>query len=331
MFLAKIADNPYKLAPPSPSTVDSPIVAGDDYEVIWHHQDTLNPAVNHELFELTSRTTVIDSAEVDNGDWTLSQFSLSTMRKKSGTKSWYSGSMNSTNHYLRAIMPYEVRTNDTLSFWIWYDIEPDYDYFYAQVSTDGGKIFVNLPGNFTTNSNPNGTNQGNGITGSSNGWFKAKYSLAGYTGQTVFVRLNYVTDPGVLGGGVYLDEIASVDRYGSVISVGSSPDTTRSFVNKPPNSYYYYVISSDAEGQTSTYSNMVQATVAPQYIVGDVNYSGTINVVDLTYLVAYLFQGGEAPNPLESGDCNCNSSINIVDLTFLVQYLFGGGPAPSCP
>ncbi|MEK7774750.1 MAG: S8 family serine peptidase [Candidatus Zixiibacteriota bacterium] len=66
-----------------------------------------------------------------------------------------------------------------------------------------------------------------------------------------------------------------------------------------------------------------------QYIQsGNINGMGGINVVDLTSLVAYLFSGGPAPNPIEMGNVNCTGAVNIVDLTYLVAYLFQGGPAP---
>jgi len=331
LFLAKIADNPYQLAPPAQPTLDTPVVAVDDYTVVWHHNDTLNPAVSHELFELIDKSTVVEGAEVDAGDWDKAVFTQSSTRVHAGTKSWYSGGLNSTAHSLQSTVPYDVPAGDSLMFWIWYNLELDYDYFYAQVSSDEGASFANLPGNLTTNSNPNGNNLGNGITGASGVWVKAKYNLSAYTGKQILIRLAYMTDPGVLNEGVYLDEIENVDRYGSIVSLGSSPDTTKAFLNKTPNSYWYRVKSTDAQGQGSRYSNIVKAFVPVQFIVGDVNHSGGINVVDITYLVAYLFQGGAAPNPMASGDCNCGGSVNVVDLTMIVAYLFSGGPQPSCP
>ncbi len=64
---------------------------------------------------------------------------------------------------------------------------------------------------------------------------------------------------------------------------------------------------------------------------GDVNHSGTINVVDLSYLVDYLFFEGPAPPCFEEGDVDGSIAINVVDLTYLVDYLFFfGPPPPSC-
>jgi len=69
-------------------------------------------------------------------------------------------------------------------------------------------------------------------------------------------------------------------------------------------------------------------------IRGDVNYDmAGPNIQDLTFLVAYLFGGGDTPPCLEEADVNGDDvGPNIQDLTYLVAYLFGGGPAPAdCP
>ncbi len=59
-----------------------------------------------------------------------------------------------------------------------------------------------------------------------------------------------------------------------------------------------------------------------------------ITVADLTYLVDYLFKGGEEPSCLEEAniDGDAGEEILIPDLTWLVDYLFKGGPPPAdCP
>ena len=62
---------------------------------------------------------------------------------------------------------------------------------------------------------------------------------------------------------------------------------------------------------------------------GDADHSGAINVSDLTYMVAYLFQGGPPPICFPEGDVDGSGAINVSDLTFLVAYLFQGGPPPG--
>jgi hypothetical protein len=62
---------------------------------------------------------------------------------------------------------------------------------------------------------------------------------------------------------------------------------------------------------------------------GDVNNNGTINLVDIIYLNAHVFHGGNGPFPFEHlGDVNGDGNINIQDILYLVNWYFHGGPAP---
>ena len=69
---------------------------------------------------------------------------------------------------------------------------------------------------------------------------------------------------------------------------------------------------------------------ACDFICGDVNGDLVVNILDITYLISYLYKGGPAPDPIESGDADGNDVINILDITYLISYLYKGGPAPIC-
>ncbi len=68
--------------------------------------------------------------------------------------------------------------------------------------------------------------------------------------------------------------------------------------------------------------------VPTHYVKGDANGSGAVNISDAVFLIAYIFSGGPAPNPLFLGDANCSGSINISDAVYLITYIFSGGTAP---
>lgn len=101
----------------------------------------------------------------------------------------------------------------TLQFWLWYDIEKDFDYAYVEVSTDGGRVWQTLPGRWTTDTNPNGSNFGHGYTGKSGGgdkpqWVKEEIDLTSYVGHKVLLRFEYVTDDAYSGPGLCLDDFS---------------------------------------------------------------------------------------------------------------------------
>jgi hypothetical protein len=67
---------------------------------------------------------------------------------------------------------------------------------------------------------------------------------------------------------------------------------------------------------------------AASYLCGDANGDGSVDISDAVYLIAYIFAGGSAPNPLLAGDANCDSAVDISDVVYLIAYIFSGGPAP---
>jgi hypothetical protein len=64
------------------------------------------------------------------------------------------------------------------------------------------------------------------------------------------------------------------------------------------------------------------------YLPGDVDYSGSVNVADITYLVNYLFRGGNEPFVPDVAQMNGQGGVNVVDVTYIVDYLFRNGPPP---
>jgi serine protease AprX len=69
----------------------------------------------------------------------------------------------------------------------------------------------------------------------------------------------------------------------------------------------------------------------PPYVPGDADGNGFVNISDATYIVAYIFGGGEAPDPFNSGDADGNGVVAISDAIYLIAYIFGGGDPPVNP
>ena len=64
---------------------------------------------------------------------------------------------------------------------------------------------------------------------------------------------------------------------------------------------------------------------------GDVNADGSFNLLDVTFLISYLYKQGTAPEPLEKCDVNSSGSINLLDITHIIAFLYKGGADPVCP
>jgi immune inhibitor A len=104
-----------------------------------------------------------------------------------------------------------------------YEIEIDWDYAYAEISTDGGQSFTPLATNLSTNTDPHGQNDGNGITGSSAGaWKDLTADLAAYQGQQAQIRFRMYNDAGYNELGFKVDDI----KVGSTLAEGAEDGAT---------------------------------------------------------------------------------------------------------
>ena len=83
-----------------------------------------------------------------------------------------------------------------------FSIELDWDYAYLTVN--GANVSTNL----STNTDPNGQNFGEGITGSTGGnWVTLTADLSAFAGQTVNIGFRYWTDGAVVETGFMVDEL----------------------------------------------------------------------------------------------------------------------------
>jgi len=61
---------------------------------------------------------------------------------------------------------------------------------------------------------------------------------------------------------------------------------------------------------------------------GDVNNDGVVNVLDVTYLVDFLYRGGPAPPVIANADLNGDCCIDWRDIQYMIFFIFMGGPPP---
>ncbi len=70
---------------------------------------------------------------------------------------------------------------------------------------------------------------------------------------------------------------------------------------------------------------------ACDFICGDTDGDEAVNMLDILYLIAYLYKGGPTPDPLDAADVNNDGGVNMLDILYLIAYLYKGGPEPVCP
>ncbi len=288
LYLAEQAGDPYGSFPPNPSVLSAngPSLSWSDGNA--HGRDL---PVQYEIQELSSLSRVTEDFDSGGSGWRANGFGLSGVRAHSGATSFYSGNAPGVVVGLEGRAGFHVQQGDELSFWTWYALEQDFDYAYVQVSTDGGVTFENLAGSITTASDPEGYNAGSGITGSSNGWVEATFSLQDYEGQEVRLRFEVITDGATNAEGFYVDDVFPREEFASVVTIESSvAGSSYLLTGHSSGTFSYRIRGTDDDSDVSEFSNRVEVefgvpalvmdfeTSTPQVRAGErVRFTATIN------------------------------------------------------
>ena len=126
-----------------------------------------------------------------------------------GVKAWWSGRGDDLKNTLTRSV--RAGSSVTVSADLWYDIEANYDYLYAEYSSNGGATWTQV---------------GQPLTGSGTKWSSKRWSYrpADSTTPTLF-QFRYATDGGVNEAGAFLDRISvSVDQATDVIDGAENGD-----------------------------------------------------------------------------------------------------------
>ena len=187
--------------------------------------------------------------------------------------------------------------------------------------------------------------------------FSLNYSMTGELTITAHSPVNlWVTGP----NGDYIGKDAAGNLYQTMPQAEyteEAPDYLDIITINVPDvgEYLIEVVTEDGADPASTYSVGVKArytgetmlvvdrtvpaalekdeiyfTIMPNwlYMNGDADRSGQINILDVTFIINYLYKGGVAPMPVYAADADCNLTVNILDVTRLVNYLYKSGAAP---
>jgi choice-of-anchor B domain-containing protein len=94
------------------------------------------------------------------------------------------------------------------------------------------------------------------------------------------------------------------------------------------------IVISDMQLGLFAFNSTVKETVCCLGVRGNTNYDmDELNILDLLFLVNYIFRNGEEPACPEEGDVNGDGTLgNIIDLLYIVNVLYRSGPPPpACP
>ena len=108
-----------------------------------------------------------------------------------GTHAWWSGRGDDIKNTLTRTVP--AGSSVTVSADLWYDIEANYDYLYAEYSTDGGASWTQI---------------GQPLTGSGTKWSAKRWSYKTDGTTPTLFQFRYATDGGVNEAGAFLDNIS---------------------------------------------------------------------------------------------------------------------------
>jgi immune inhibitor A len=162
----------------------------------------------------------------------------------------------------------------SFNYYVWYDLEKDYDFVYLEASTDG-KNWTIIKTPSSTESNLSGNSYGWGYNDVSNGWIEQTVDLSDYAGKKVLLRFEYVTDAAVNGEGFLLDDVSiAAAGYSSDFENDNGGWDAAGFVrieNSLPQTYRIELIQ---EGKSTTVSYVslsdTQTASIPLNITGDV-------------------------------------------------------------
>ena len=109
-----------------------------------------------------------------------------------------------------------------LSYWIWWQLEENYDYAYLMVSSDNGNSWQIIETPSGTDEDLSGNNLGWGYNYNSGGtsepvWLQEHVDLSAFAGKQILIRFEYLTDAAINWPGILLDDI-------SVPEIGYSED-----------------------------------------------------------------------------------------------------------
>ncbi|MEV8310787.1 immune inhibitor A domain-containing protein [Streptomyces flavidovirens] len=124
-----------------------------------------------------------------------------------GSKQWWSDMGDDLKNTLTRSVDLTGKAKAELALQGWWDIEANYDWLYAEVSTDAGKTWSAVDGTADGKALPRDAADKPGLTGVGGAYKKLAFPLDVYAGKKIDLRFRYQTDGGAGGKGFAADAI----------------------------------------------------------------------------------------------------------------------------
>ncbi|MEV0116513.1 immune inhibitor A domain-containing protein [Streptomyces sp. NPDC050844] len=141
-----------------------------------------------------------------------------------GSKQWWSDQGDDLKNTLTRSVDLTGKSKAELSLDGWWDIEANYDYLYAEVSTDGGANWTPVDGTADGKAIPRDAGDKPALTGVSGAYKKLAFPLDAYAGKKIDLRFRYATDGGTAGKGFAADKLAVTADGAKVFDDGAEGD-----------------------------------------------------------------------------------------------------------
>lgn len=184
-----------------------------DYVLGWRSPKVINYD-SPELVATLGRARYTPAGTEDGLIVKLPEKGISVANEAGEGKGWWSDSADDLDNTVERSFDLSAVTGQPIfSFSAFWGIEEDYDYGYVEASTDAGATWTSLPDmdGVLTDTNPNGSNLGWGLTGASAEATTLRFDLSAYKGKTIGLRFRYRTDPGVSEPGWWVDDLSLDD------------------------------------------------------------------------------------------------------------------------
>jgi len=158
------------------------------------------------------------------------------------------------------------------------------------------------------------------------------YAQENRAGRQFIINLNNY-NPGCMEWTI--DEDMTWMEFGIDVKDGEETEDYPWNIRMMPNGYgmafgYYEDTASIVSDSASNSPYPLYLDISIFRFYGDCDWNGVLNILDIAYMIQYLYKDGPTPMPQGIiGDCDCGYSVNIVDITLLINYIYYGGQ-PLC-